>query len=224
MSSRIIGAELLSGVRRFQLSDLDSGGGAQSDPAAPDPLTDDPAFKAGHLAGHREGFALGAKMAREQAARDQARLRASATEQLGGRATQLAEALSQQFAALEQSVADELVELAIELARQTVRRTLAIDRDSIVIVVQEAVAALLDERASFAAHLNPSDVEQVGAALGQSFAARGGRVVPDAAIAAGGCRIVAAGAEIDATVATRWRRVLASIGREVTADDALTHG
>ncbi len=41
-----------------------------------------------------------------------------------------------------------------------------------------------------------------------------------ASIAVGGCRIASAGAEVDATVGTRWRRTLAAIGRTVPADPA----
>jgi len=43
--------------------------------------------------------------------------------------------------------------------------------------------------------------------------ARGARIQPDPAIGVGGCRVQAPGAEIDATLSTRWARVLAAIGR-----------
>ena len=217
-SNRIIGAERLSGVRRFTLSDF-------AGTAAPvDPYAGDPAYQAGRELGQREGFRQGVEAARQQAAREQVRQQADSAAMLGGRASQLAEALAEQFAALEQSVADELVDLAIELARQTVRQLVHLERDGIVAVVQEAVAALLDERSSFSVHVNPADADRVREGLGPLLAARHGRLVPDASIGAGGCRIVSAGAEVDSTVATRWRRVLASIGREAAADDPLCDG
>jgi flagellar assembly protein FliH len=219
-SSRIIGAERLTDVRRFPLGEL---GGVPARPPA-DPYADDPAFQAGRELGLREGIRQGIEMARQQAAREQAKRQADAAGAVAARAASLAEALEEQFAAIGQSVADELVDLALELARQTVRQALRVERDAIVAVVQEAVAALIDERASFAVHLNPADVELVREALGDVLAARSGRLVPDARVAAGGCRVLSAGAEVDATVATRWRRVLASVGREVPEDDPLTHG
>lgn len=217
-SSRIIGADRLSGVRRFTLTDL-ADGGVRTQPA--NPYEGDPAYIAGREQGLRDGFRQGADAARQKIAQEQGRQQATIVELLNARAAQITSSLAEQLGALEQSVADELVDLAIELARQTVRQSLKVDRDAVVAVVQEAVAALTDERASFSIHLNPSDAEHVRDTLAPILAARQGRLVPDPRIASGGCRVVSAGAEIDSTVGTRWRRVLASIGREAPADDPL---
>ena len=39
-------------------------------------------------------------------------------------------------------------------------------------------------------------------------------LVADATIALGGCRLTSAGAEVDARVDERWRRILSAIGRD----------
>jgi len=234
-SSRIIGAERLSDVRPFTLSDLaklSTSGRPRPRPAGTDPAAgaapDDPVFEAGRQAGLREGFRQGADAARAQIAREQAdaqaRRQASATLAFEARLAGLGDALAREFAELEQAIAADVVDLAIDLARQTVRHVLRVDRGAIVSVAQEAVSALIDERASFALHANPAEAALVETALGSLLASRNGRVVPDPAVAAGGCRVVSAGAEIDATVATRWRRVLASIGHQPAAGDPLDEG
>lgn len=235
-SSRIIGAEALSGVRPFALSELvrrgASSGRARISPgtapgtaagfaSAPEDFKGDPVFEAGLLQGRREGYALGTEAAREQAKKDLARQQAQGGEHVAGRVAALSDALAAQYAELEGSLASEVVDLAIELARQMVRQSLRADRDAILAVVGEAIAALIDERASFALHLNPADAELVASALGPTLDARGGRIVIDRAVAAGGCRVITSGAEVDATVGTRWRRVLASVGHTAPNDDPL---
>jgi flagellar assembly protein FliH len=228
-SSRIIGAEQLTGVRPFALSEFGAAGaerigfaaraGAAGAPSGMHD-EDDPAFVAGRAIGLRDGMRRGAEAAQQQFAREHAQARAAELATLGERTTRLVSAIEEQFHALRQGIADEVVELAIELARQTVRRALLSERDLIVDVAREAVGALIDERASFSLHLNPADLPEVEQALAHTLHARGAMLVPDSAIAVGGCRIVCAGAEIDATVGTRWRRTLAAIGRSLPEDAA----
>ena len=227
-SSRIIGAQELTGVRRFKMSDL-ADGNSPSRPTptpvpAPDPYAGNPAFAAGREAGMRDGFRMGAQAMRQKIEREQTGQQSVATEAMKAQALQLITAFSEQLTAIEQSVADELVDLAIELARQTVRRTLDVDRDATIGVAQEAIGALLDERGSFSVHVNPADARVVGEALESILSARKSNVVTDPTLAPGGCRVISAGADIDATVETRWRRVLAAIGREAPADDPLCDG
>lgn len=217
-SSRIIGAERLKGVRRFTLSDL-AGAPLEPDGASGEAgeAVHDPVFEAGRAQGIREGMRQGLEAAREQAARDAARRDEQAVQDLAGRAERLSAALEEEFAAMRRSVADELVELAIEIARRTVGEALQTNRGLVAGAAREAVAALLDERSSFTLHVNPNDKPLVDHALAELLAARGARTVPDPSIGAGGCRVVAPGAEVDATLESRWRRVIASMGREAPA-------
>ncbi|MCL4748367.1 MAG: hypothetical protein KJZ83_23585, partial [Burkholderiaceae bacterium] len=189
-----LGAEDLTEVRPFNLSEI---AGTDTPPNDDDLYGDDPAYLAGRRRGQREGFRQGVETTQKQATR----------------AAQLAASLAEQFAMLEQSVADELVDLAIEIARHTLRKAIATDRDAIVTVVQEAVSSLIDERSSFTVLVNPADLAQVEGAIGAALQQRNGRVAADASIARGGCRVTSPVADIDATIATRWQRVLASIGR-----------
>ncbi|HRO60400.1 MAG TPA: FliH/SctL family protein, partial [Burkholderiaceae bacterium] len=181
----------------------------------------DGGYKAGHQAGdqagHETGFAQGYErgiaQAAEQAAAKQREAQIRAGASLATRIDSLSDALAARFAELEAETADELVALALELAQQALRSSLAIRPEAIVDVVREALAALLDERSRVRVHLNPADAELVRAALAEQTDEPGREIVCDPAITPGGCRIETPRAEIDAQVQTRWRRTLAAIGR-----------
>lgn len=116
-------------------------------------------------------------------------------------------------------VAEQLLDLAVELARQLVRRELREVPASVIDVVREALLQLPHGHAMV--HLHRDDMELVREYLGEHIAHVGHRLVEDATVSRGGCRIEAAGSQIDATVETRWRRIMANLGREDEYDPAL---
>lgn len=121
------------------------------------------------------------------------------------------------FAELESGAADAVLDLAIEIARQVVRREIEIQRDAVLPVVREAVGAIIDEQTHPRVHLHPDDLWLIQADLDTDGLYQGCRFVPDASIARGGCRVETAQSEVDATLATRWRRALGALG--VDADE-----
>lgn len=171
-------------------------------------------YRAGHDAGYAEGLERGYEAGTEHARRQQRLADEQAGATLGQRIESLSGALEDRFAELERDAAGQVVALALEVARHALRATLAVRPETIVPVVQEALSSLLDERVRMHLHLNPCDAELVRHELGERLAARNCEIVADPTIEAGGCRIETPRAEIDATVATRWRRTLAALGRE----------
>jgi flagellar assembly protein FliH len=154
----------------------------------------DTAHKEGYAAGYEEGTARG-------------RLEAL-------RLHTLVEGLEQALTRMDAEVAEELLALAIELARQMVRRELAARPEGIVDVVREALQQLPQNHALI--HLHPSDATLVRDYLGEQLAHVGHRLVEDERVSPGGCRIEAAGSQVDATVHTRWRRIMENLGRRET--------
>ena len=63
-------------------------------------------------------------------------------------------------------------------------------------------------------HLSPQDFDLVRAELEADASYRGCRFVADPAVGVGGCRVDTPQGQIDATLATRWRRVIATLGAE----------
>jgi len=123
---------------------------------------------------------------------------------------QAAAKLEAAMAGLDSEVADELLNLALELARQVVRHEIGAQPDALLDVVREALAQLPHQHASI--YLHPDDASLLRSYLGDQLTHAGHRILEDSALARGDCVLEAGGSHLDATVATRWRRVLASLG------------
>jgi flagellar assembly protein FliH len=150
------------------------------------------AQEAGRTAGYREGSV--------KAQQEAAKLHAIAVEAQKG--------LSQDG----EQMASEVLELALELARQMVRTELKVRRETILAVVREAVDCLPHGTSGAQLILNPADVELVRTHIGDELKSNQCRLVEDHRIQPGGCRIASPVCEIDATLATRWKRIVATLG------------
>ncbi len=150
----------------------------------------------GYAAGHDEGYAEGKARAEGEAAR------------LAG----LAEQLERSLTGIDHEVAEELMALAIELARQMVRETLAQHPESILETIRMALQQLPQGHAHI--YLHPEDLALVRKHMGEQLSHGGHRLQEDASLMRGDCRANTGGAQVDATLETRWRRVLESLGHE----------
>lgn len=151
-------------------------------------------YQTGLQNGKRAGYEEGQKAARAEAAR------------IGKAANELDQAL-QEF---DQQVADELLALAVEIARQVVRKEISSRPEMILDVVNEALAYLPHQHAAI--HLNPEDASLVRSYLGDALTHAGHRILEEPTLKHGDCLLEAGGSQIDATTATRWRRVIESLG------------
>ena len=114
---------------------------------------------------------------------------------------------------LEQQHAGDVLDLAIEIARQILRGELSARRDALLPVVREAMSALPDSSLRRRLILHPSDLDIVRAHLGEELKLGSWQVVEDHLIEPGGCRVLSAAGEVDATLGTRWQRVLLTLNR-----------
>ena len=130
----------------------------------------------------------------------------------------MAESCAASIGALEERMGQSLLTLALDIAQQVIRNTLAEQPESVVHAVREVL------------HINPSAGES--AAVGQSAGHRTHppapgrrteeghwRVLADESLARGGCRAETPYGDIDATLQTRWRRVAASLGRNTSWEE-----
>lgn len=115
---------------------------------------------------------------------------------------------------LEQSVADDLLSLAIEIAAQVTRGTINVKSELLLPIIREAIATLPLHHAHIVLRLNPKDIEHVRAEIGEQLAQTGAQLLEDSTISPGGCLLLAGASEVDATIETRWKRVLEAIGTE----------
>jgi flagellar assembly protein FliH len=196
VSKVFIPKEELAGYQRFDLGAL-SGGRAHGGAAA-NPAESQTARETARAEGYVAGYSAGAEQVRAEAAR----LRT------------LASAYEQGLAKLEADVAEEVLDLALEVARQVLRADPKLRREGLLAVVREALATLPQGVAQPKLALNPGDAELVRAQIGDEIAAGGLRIVEDFRIEPGGCRVSAPSGDVDATLATRWRRVIATLGKD----------
>lgn len=113
---------------------------------------------------------------------------------------------------LQQSMAQEVLHLACEIARQVVRQELRANPQALKPVVQEALGLLVAEGRPATVRLNPLDYAALGAALRQEHEGTALQWVADAAVAAGGCLVEQAGTVVDGSLARRWQRAIEPLG------------
>ncbi|WP_341743541.1 flagellar assembly protein FliH [Azonexus hydrophilus] len=156
----------------------------------------------GYQAGYEEGLQAAAEAM--QTARDEeiARLRA------------LIENFQQSLGELDQAVGEQTLDLALEVASLVLGSTLATRRDLLLPIVREALQALPLHHGNLALHANPDDLEALRAGLVELGPPGSINLVPDSTLSPGGCLLKAGHSEIDATLETRWKRILEAIGVE----------
>lgn len=162
----------------------------------------------------RRAFERGREQGALEAHRAAQQVRAGHLQRIGSVIANLQAALDD----LASRGADTLLDLSLEVARQVLRRELSVQRDAVLPVVHEAIALIVDHAAHPRVHLSPQDYELVSAELQDEAAPRGCRFISDPSVPPGGCRIETPQGEIDATLETRWRRVIAAIGIDDPAD------
>jgi flagellar assembly protein FliH len=136
---------------------------------------------------------------------------AQMTAQLGA----LVGAFDAAFAQLESQIADSVAASATALARQVVRSELATRPELVATVASQAVEAVLLSAKHIRVHVHPDDLALVRQGAADALAARGARLLADAAVSRGGCRIESDLGRIDAGIETRWAQAAATLGQSL---------
>ena len=126
----------------------------------------------------------------------------------------LAQSFGEALAGAETALAEQLLDVSIEIARQMLRTDIKLRREGLLPVVREAIRALPENAHRPQLQLNPADAELVRSCIGDELAQGNWAIVEDHRIEPGGCRVSTPNCDIDATLAERWRKVLVSLGRE----------
>ncbi|MBK7673898.1 flagellar assembly protein FliH [Accumulibacter sp.] len=124
----------------------------------------------------------------------------------------LMDSLTQALAGIEQGVADQLLALAIEIANQVLRQSLRLQPELLLPIVREAVTTLQPHHGQPLLFVHPDDATLVRKHLGEQLSHSNWRIIEDRLLTAGGCRVELGASEVDATLETRWRRVVEAIG------------
>lgn len=124
----------------------------------------------------------------------------------------LVEQLEAALGEFDQQVAADLLGLSLEIARQVVRQTIAARPGVILDVLREALLQLPHQHVAI--YLHPEDASLVRSHLGDQLAHLGHRILEESGLARGGLRMEAGGSHLDASVESRWKRVIESMGAE----------
>jgi flagellar assembly protein FliH len=203
LSNRIIPKESITGLRKAELGDLSGSKGAGR------PLSAGPAPGTSTLAraredGYREGVEAGRREVQAQLQSERAALK------------NLTEGLTQFLQDFEQGLANDVLSMGLELAKLVVRHSVKVNPDLVLSVVREAITSLPGVDRQTTIHLHPADaiVLRRVAESDSALAKLPWRIVEDAQLERGGCRLETATTEVDASLETRWRRIIAALGRD----------
>lgn len=122
--------------------------------------------------------------------------------------------LTQDLHAMQQHIANDLLAMAITTSKKMTAQALEIKPELIVPIVQEAIQQLPYSVQHPRLFLHPDDAKIVRTHLSDQLTQENWSIREDDQLTRGGCRIVTNGSEIDATIESRWQKILAAIGQQ----------
>lgn len=197
MSTKSIPKEQLSAYQRWELHAFD-----QPDEGVKLPTADE--IQHIQQQAYQEGFAAGMKDGRAEGH--------SVAQQMQSLMAELNQSM-QQF---EITMAQEIMNLALDIARQMVRSALAVNPELVLAVVREAIESLPQVNQNPMLILHPEDALLVRDMLAHEYQENVWRVVDDPLMERGGCRVETATAEINADMESRWQRIVAALGSDAS--------
>lgn len=154
----------------------------------------DEGYKAGYPVGYGEG--------REKSLAEWERIK------------QLTAALDVAFEQFDQQLSQEMLDLALALAKQVMRGALNFRPAALLPVIREALASLPQPIQHPQLALHPEDAALVRTLMEEELSHAHCRIVEDSHVERGGCRVKTDASEVDATLQGRWARALAALGRD----------
>lgn len=196
MSSNIIPKEQLSAYQRWELNSLD--GSART--TVPLPTAEE--VENTHQQAYQEGFAAGYREGKVKVDAELARL------------AQLMSALDRSLNQFDEALTQNLLSLALDVAKQMLREALRVRPELILPVIREAVSSLPQASQHPHLKLHPEDAALVRSLMADELNHFHWKLIEDGRVERGGCRVETTNSEIDATVENRWKRILAALGSE----------
>ncbi len=227
--ARFIPGEEIGSVTDWDFGDVDKSSSRFAAKLAAQALAEDQAkealvrqssFSEGHAQGYAEGYAQGHAQATLEGQRQ-------LNDYIANEGKVAAEAMAglfanaqAQLAESEQAMAQGVLELACEIARQVLRHEMSSNPNALQPVIREALSVLAIDSKAALVRMNPLDMEVLSEVLRQEFSNLSLTLLPDTTISRGGCLVEAAGTVVDGTVEQRWRKTVATLGLEARWEDA----
>lgn len=155
----------------------------------------------GRTAGHAEGLSTGMTEGQAQAQEQSARL------------DTLANACAHALNHLEEEVGQSLIQLATRIAEEVLRSQLLEHPEHILDLVQDVLQSRPEPGAPLNLRLHPNDLDLVQTFLQKDPDHANYRLLADERITRGGCLAETTLGSVDATLETRWQRIISALGQ-----------
>ena len=157
----------------------------------------------GHAQGLAEGRAAGLNEGRLQAAQEIIHLQ------------NIAVTFGTEVAQANEVIADDMLDLALDLAKAMLKTALTVRPELVLPIVGEAIRYLPSLQQPALLFLHPEDAALVKDHMQDELDKAGWRVAEDRHMERGGCRVETASNQIDASAPTRWQRIAAALGKDL---------
>ena len=214
MSSNVIPKEHLTAYQRWELasfgderpSQQNAAAAAQQAAAQQQAVEQaarmrEEARQQGHADGFNQGYAEGLAAGRAEAARETMRV------------TQIAQAFDAELTRVNETVADDMLNLSLDLAKAMLKTALKVRPELMLPIVSEAIRYLPSVQQPARLVLHPQDAAIVRSHMNDELEKAGWRIAEDIQIERGGCRVETASNQIDATLPVRWQRIADALGK-----------
>ena len=216
--ARFIPREELGGYAAWRPDALSGAGDRPPLRTAPNPPDASPhaqaALQAARQSGYQDGYRDG--LAALESFKQSLALQASA------RIEPLVAGFDAAFQSLEGEIAAAVARTATGLALQVVRSEVSQRPELIARVAGEAIEAVLLSARHIRVYAHPDDVALIQAGASEALAARQARLMADASVSRGGCRVESDLGRVDARIETRWHDGARALGQDLAyrrADD-----
>jgi len=205
MSDAVTAPEKLTAWQRWELPTFEPSQIVRGDVALPTAAQIEEiqrqAYEEGFRQAHDEGFQSGYAEGVQKAVHENQRLQV------------LVEAVTQQ---IDEQVAQELLDLSLDIARQMLHQALKVQPELLLGVVREAIGTLPHFNQGAHLVLHPDDAALIRERMGEQLTHSGWKIFEDERIERGNARIETANSQIDASLETRWKRVIAALGKDAS--------
>ena len=117
---------------------------------------------------------------------------------------------------MDEQIAHELLNLSLDIARQMLHQALKVKPELVLGVINEAIGTLPHFNQGAHLVLHPDDAALIRERMGEQLTHSGWKIFEDARIERGSARFETANSQIDASLETRWKRIVAALGQDST--------
>jgi flagellar assembly protein FliH len=214
MASPVIPKEQLTAYQRWELLGFEDGpgqagprrGGREEPEEVPLPTAEQieqihqQAAQEGFKIGKDEGYKAGYEAGRKEA------------KTLAAKGAELADQLDHARLRQDDAIAQELLGLALTVAKQLLRTALEVKEGLVVEAIREAMSALPSLTGHLRVSVHPSDVDALREFMESEHGQFSFKIAPDIRLKRGSFRLETNHSEVDGQLPTRWREIVECLG------------